>query len=181
MSDERTLYFYDFEFMEDGKTIVPISVGIVCEDGREFHLCNRDADLRKANDWVRSNVIPKLPPRHDPAWMPKTMIATAVKDFLLAGAHKPQLWGYYVSYDHVVLCQLFGRMIDLPKGLPQYSLDLKQFSVSLGSPKHPEQASGHHNALEDARWNRDLYAFLTKLQREREFGAVDYQHEKDNR
>jgi hypothetical protein len=25
---------------------------------------------------------------------------------------------------------------------------------------HPAQAEGEHNALADARWNRDLYAFL---------------------
>lgn len=37
-----------------------------------------------------------------------------------------QFYGYYSAYDHVALCWLFGRMIDLPKGFPKYTIDLKQ-------------------------------------------------------
>lgn len=36
------------------------------------------------------------------------------------------LHSYYGSYDYVVFCWLFGKMIDLPKGFPMYSKDLKQ-------------------------------------------------------
>jgi hypothetical protein len=61
------------------------------------------------------------------------------------------------------LCQLFGRMIDLPKGLPMFCMDLKQLSVMVGSPKHPEMNGHEHSALDDARWNRDLYNFPTAL------------------
>lgn len=39
---------------------------------------------------------------------------------------QPEFYGYYSSYDHVVLCWLFGKMIDLPKGFPMYTIDLKQ-------------------------------------------------------
>lgn len=39
---------------------------------------------------------------------------------------KIQLYGYYSAYDHVALCWLFGKMIDLPKGFPMYTIDLKQ-------------------------------------------------------
>ena len=38
----------------------------------------------------------------------------------------PQFYGYYCDYDWVVLCWLFGRMIDLPKGFPMFAFDLKQ-------------------------------------------------------
>lgn len=37
-----------------------------------------------------------------------------------------ELYGYYSAYDHVALCWLFGKMIDLPKGFPMYCKDLKQ-------------------------------------------------------
>lgn len=37
-----------------------------------------------------------------------------------------QLYGYYSAYDHVALCWLFGKMIDLPTGFPMYTIDLKQ-------------------------------------------------------
>lgn len=37
-----------------------------------------------------------------------------------------QFYGYYSAYDHVALCWLFGKMIDLPTGFPMYTIDLKQ-------------------------------------------------------
>lgn len=36
------------------------------------------------------------------------------------------LFGYYSAYDHVALCWLFGKMIDLPDTFPKYTYDLKQ-------------------------------------------------------
>lgn len=65
------------------------------------------------------------------------------------------------DYDWIALCQLFGPMIALPKRFPMFAMDLKQLAVSLGDPRLPKQASGEHNALCDARWNRDTHAFLT--------------------
>lgn len=38
----------------------------------------------------------------------------------------PVLYAYYGAYDHVAFCWLFGKMINLPKGFPMYSVDLKQ-------------------------------------------------------
>ena len=37
-----------------------------------------------------------------------------------------ELYGYYSAYDHCCLCWLFGKMIDLPPGMPMYTKDLKQ-------------------------------------------------------
>lgn len=37
-----------------------------------------------------------------------------------------QFYGYYPAYDHVGLCWLYNRMIDLPKGFPMFTIDLKQ-------------------------------------------------------
>ncbi len=56
-------YFYDFEFIEDGITIEPISVGIVCGDGREYYGVNGDVDLLKlkGSPWLIANVLPHLP------------------------------------------------------------------------------------------------------------------------
>lgn len=51
-------------------------------------------------------------------------------------------------------------MIDLPKGFPMYCRDIKQWADDLGNPKLPEQASTEHNALADARWNREAWQFL---------------------
>jgi hypothetical protein len=154
-------YFLDTEFYEDGTTIDLISIGIVCEDGREFYACNASAVLERVSPWVREHVLPQLPSTGDAAWMTHAEIASKVRDFVRGeAAGKPQIWAYYADYDWVVLCQLFGTMMDLPQHFPMFCMDLKQLSVEIGSPEHPEQEVGEHNALADARWNRDLYAFL---------------------
>lgn len=52
-------YFLDSEFVEDGKTIDLISIGLVCEDGRAFYCISKEFDfLRAWNDvWIRENVL----------------------------------------------------------------------------------------------------------------------------
>ncbi len=157
-------FWFDTEFIEDGKTIDLISIGIVAEDGREFYLENAEADLSKADDWVKANVLVHLK-GGDPDWpgvaVRREDIARHVQVFcdpLKYG--KPEFWAYYADYDWVVLCQLFGRMIDLPKGWPMYCRDIKQLADMIGNPQLPKQESGEHHALADARWNRQAWEFL---------------------
>jgi hypothetical protein len=54
---------YDLEFLEDGRTIEVISIGMVCDDGREYYAVNSEApwDRIKENDWLVRNVVPHLP------------------------------------------------------------------------------------------------------------------------
>ena len=162
-------YFLDTEFMESGHLfpVTLLSIGIVSEDGREFYAVNAEADRTLANEWVKANVIPHLGNdlRADQSkdyWMRHVDIGHAVLDFV--GNDKPEFWGYYADYDWVVFAQLFGKMIDLPKGWPMYCRDLKQWCDSVGKPQLPQQGKGEHNALSDARWNKEAYEFL----RERE-------------
>lgn len=56
----KTKYFIDTEFIEDGKTIDLISIGIVREDGESLYLQNVECDFSKATDWVWRNVFPHL-------------------------------------------------------------------------------------------------------------------------
>lgn len=104
------------------------------------------------------------------------------KDFERALFVNPiSFYGYYADYDWVVFCWLFGKMIDLPQGFPMYCNDLKQILETRGFScngttiplemwgkditKHPNYpAQKHeHNALADARWNKELYEFLNLL------------------
>lgn len=55
-----TRYFLDTEFIEDGRTIDLISVGIVSSDGREYYAQSTEFDHRNASDWVRENVLAHL-------------------------------------------------------------------------------------------------------------------------
>lgn len=162
----RKKFFYDCEFIEDGHTVDLISIGVVCEDGREFYAQNSNCDIGKASQWVKENVLPHL--RGD-AWMWRENIRDALLAFV--GDDKPEFWGYYSAYDHVALCQLFGTMMDLPKGWPFYTRDLKQWCDSLGNPRLPEQGKGEHNALADARWNMQAYRFLEAVGQGQEVGA----------
>lgn len=159
-------YFLDTEFNEDGRTIDLISIGIVCEDGREYYAASAEAELHRVNHWVRENVLTQLPPYGNEAWKSRARIAADISAFLdprlhpEAASSRPEFWGYYADYDWVVLCQLYGAMVDLPPHFPRFCMDLKQLAVSLGDPKLPQMQTGEHNALADARWNRDTHAWL---------------------
>ena len=281
-------YFYDTEFLEGAQkkrwwsiekvkpTIDLISIGIVCEDGREYYAISKDFNLKEAwnrydvleqtpfekyngfkgkkSYWIRENVlIPiffELAERDfhnihfkdewiyegkivdlnvfktndkwtsDIAWFKKIInkygktnnqISKEIKNFcyldketidnggqIVSASFIPnkypniQLYGYYSAYDHVALCWLFGKMIDLPKGMPMITHDLKQnlnevantyLSKTLSAPIvssdwHPNYAldnlkqdfkshypkqENEHNALSDAKWNFELYKFLEKV------------------
>ncbi|SEE51387.1 3'-5' exoribonuclease domain-containing protein [Bradyrhizobium lablabi] len=157
-------YWFDTEFIEDGKTIDLLSIGIVAEDGRELYLENLSADVSRASDWVRENVIAHLD-------MVKHGVAheeIGPKVLAFVGADKPEIWAYYADYDWVAMCQLFGTMMDLPKGWPMYCRDVKQLCDAVGNPKLPEQGTQEHNAIEDARWTRQAWEFLAPLAVHRE-------------
>ncbi len=158
--DVRDRYFLDTEFYEDGKTIDLISIGIVGPDGREFYAVNREAELHRVSPWVREHVLPSLPSYGDSAWRSRQEIAYGVQNFIWPPSRPAEIWAYYADYDWVALCQLFGTMMGLPNHFPKFCMDLKQYSRMLGDPKHLPQEKGEHNALEDARWNKQLYDFL---------------------
>jgi hypothetical protein len=105
----------------------------------------------------------------DPAVKPRALIAAEVRDFLLGiellgMPDLPELWAWYGAYDHVVLAQLFGSMVNLPKGIPMWTRDLNEELRRCDSgrfPNVPQQSSGVHNALADARHIRAVYEYLT--------------------
>lgn len=169
-------YWYDTEFIEDGKTIDLISIGIVAEDGREYYAISTAFNPKKASDWVKENVLRHLPPRNPNPyevsprireearhWKNRADIALELLDFCKPDIYgKPEFWGYYSAYDHVALCQLWGTMMGLPKGWPMYTRDIKQWCDQLGNPELPKQNKGEHHALADARWNRQAWEFLSQ-------------------
>ena len=157
-------YYIDTEFIESPCTIDLISIGIVCENGREFYSVNADCDFTKADDWVKENVISKLPPddREDNVmslWGRREFLGARILNYI--GDDKPEFWGYYADYDWVVFCWLFGKMIDLPDGWPMYCRDIKQVADQTGTRLPKLHSDLEHNALTDAWWNRGALEFLT--------------------
>jgi hypothetical protein len=158
--------------LEDGKTIDLISIGMSAEARDEYYAVNSDMPIERieSHGWLMKNVVPHIPGQlqersfddnrnlngrftldpTDAIVKPHWVIANKVRDFIL-GQPDPQLWTWYGAYDHVALCQLWGPMASLPKGIP------------MGNPTVPEQSAGEHNALSDARHNRLVAYFLDSL------------------
>jgi hypothetical protein len=146
-------YFYDCEFIEDGRTIDLVSIGVVDETGREFYAVSTEFDPAKAIDWVRRHVLDKLPPPADPAWRSLERIRTDLLAFLTEPGESIELWAWMAAYDHVVLGQLWGDMRALPRVIPRFTHELRQRWEDAGSPPLPPVPPDRHDALADARYN----------------------------
>ena len=158
-------YFYDTEFIEDGRTIELISIGVVAEDGREYYAVSTEFDPERAGSWVRANVLPKLPPPSSPLWRSRKQIRQDLEEFLRVfdvGAADPiELWAWVGAYDHVVLCQLWGTMPALPPAIPRFTRELRQLWEDRGSPRLPPRARDAHDALVDARDQLRRFRLIT--------------------
>jgi hypothetical protein len=148
--------WFDTEFIEDGKTIDLISIGMIREDGDTLYLENSECDLSRAVPWVQENVLCHLLGQEST----RASISESVLEF--AGS-SPEFWAYYADYDWVVLCQLYGTMMDLPKGWPMYCRDIKQEIERAGNPKIPFKPDTAHNALSDAIWTKDAHEFINRI------------------
>lgn len=151
-----TRYFYDTEFVEDGTSIDLISIGIVCDDGREYyaHLDSYDQTKAEAHPFVSAQVLPYLDgkPR-----TPRGVVATEIAEFIRPGP--VELWGYFPSYDHVALAQLYGTMMDLPPHVPMRTNCIAQLAQMNNVRRFPSNLNAH-DALADARWTRDAFQWI---------------------
>lgn len=193
----KTKYFLDTEFIENGKTIDLISIGLVREDGETLYLQNSECEFAKASDWVWRNVFPHLlhfdmrgrrqcserKESYDSGletrrytkctddldnfcpWANRMEIRESILSFCDQQKHgKPEFWGYFADYDWVAFCQLFGTMMDLPKGFPMYCQDIKQWADQCGDIRIPKPEVEIHHALSDAEWVKEAFNFLAKQQ-----------------
>lgn len=163
-----------------------ISIAVVCEDGREYNAISSDYRYKDASQWVKDNVIIPLYVDSVHGDMRNHMdarnfnrikgksnerIKNDLIDFFLCEITEDgrvqappgiEVYAYFADYDWVVLCSLFGRMIDLPQGFPMFCMDLKQEMAHWGLGKewkdaHCPDPKNEHNALADARWNMQLH------------------------
>ncbi|GAB3115642.1 polyadenylate-specific 3'-exoribonuclease AS [Streptomyces calidiresistens] len=194
-----TAIYYDWEFLEDGRRILPISIGMVADDGREYYAVSRGLTRGVAGWWARrrirrhswlmEHVIPHLPQgsgdrrNHVPGrWLfdyadarvkSRARIAEEVRDFIVGCGPDVELWANYGAYDHVALAQLWGPMVALPDGVPMYTHDIQQEARRLGIrwDELPKQQGGEHNALADARHNRAVRRWLAERAQQQEQGV----------
>ncbi len=149
--------FHDTEFIENGSTIDLVSLGAVDDEGREFYAISTEFNPVTASPWVKDNVLDKLSPRSDPAWMSRLEIRDRYYRWLTEPGDEINLWAYYAAYDHVAYAQLWGPMIRMPKDIPWQTDDLMTLWKLAGRPEKPPQPADQHNALADARWSRQFY------------------------
>lgn len=155
-------YFYDTEFIEDGRTIDLISIGVAAEDGREYYAVSTEFDPERAGSWVRAHVLPKLPPPASPLWRPRARIRSDLEAFFGVEAPEPiELWAWVGGYDHVALCQLWGAMTELPATMPRFTRELRQLWEDRGRPRMPRRPADVHDALVDARDQLRRFRLIT--------------------
>lgn len=195
-------YYYDTEFVESGPEypVELLSLGMVADGGREYYVQVADANWSRMTDWLEENVLAKFKycqnggsslerqkADHNRGagrcyggcpWDTRANIKNSLLAFCDPTLYgKPRFIASFADYDWVVFAQLFGRMIDLPKGWPRYCFDVKQWSDMMGNPHWPRQESGEHNALADAYQVRHVFDFLSAYDRERRRRLVtDVEH-----
>ena len=55
-----TRVWFDTEFIEDGRTIELVSIGMVREDGETYYAEVAGVDYSRADPWLHANVFPHL-------------------------------------------------------------------------------------------------------------------------
>ncbi len=198
MATKIKRYFLDTEFIEGlakrFETQAPIfhldliSIGLVCEDGREFYAIHKDFRRGLASEWVEENVISKLEDKNTISgshlWMTRNEIYAGICDFMglefikadansqefgwrVKDDEEIEIYAYYADYDWVCFCGIFGGMMELPKGMPRWCRDLKQMMWERGMTTEWKRVAcpdpeGAHNALVDAKWNLKLYDLIVR-------------------
>lgn len=157
-------WFIDTEFSERGPKhpIELISIALVSEKDHAIYLVSNEFDEAGCNDWVRENVLSKLDGKRFSLENIRKNIFTFIDyhEHAEHGRCAPSFWGYFSDYDWVVFCQIFGRMIDLPKGWPKFCLDVRQVMEEYEIRRDqlpPIDKNAAHDALYDARWTREAY------------------------
>lgn len=174
-------YFFDTEFIEHAGGIDLVSIGICAENGAEFYAESTSFNPELANEWVKENVLSHLVYQRSAPFIDYKedgiqMCGTdqEIKNQILTFIHssfdpKPEFYAYFASYDWVVFARLFGRLIDKPGHFPMWVIDLKQMMWERGLTTEWKQQQcpdpeKEHNALADARWNKNLYEKIVQFE-----------------
>ncbi len=184
-----TRIFFDTEFMEDGEVILPLSLGFVAETGERLYVVIDDADETQASEWVQENVLPHL--RWDDAqqatagWdldrdsyaeVPRHLAGALISNWIdevckIDAERSPfplaEFWADYASYDWIVLCQLYGTMLERPDYWPMFCMDIQQMKRHVGFKGNlPEVAGQAHCAMDDALNCKERWELLDAWDRE---------------
>lgn len=160
------IYTFDTEFLDQpdcGKPYIDlISIGLVCEDGREFYAETLRPDLWWSMDgslaWLRENVRPHLIGAE--VQFSRAELARQLACFVGDAPAQPQFFAYTGAYDWVAMMSLFGPLIEKPAGWPMLYHEMKwavkRWQEEMGfDPRNALDNLGEpsHHALANARQN----------------------------
>jgi hypothetical protein len=168
--------FYDCEFIERGNQlpIQLVSIALVPEDGRQplYRINAESLSNVTRHPWLAAFVVPQLPiasgnfifdwDKEHPDYPYVAVLDQVAADVLkyMSEIEDIELWGYYSAYDHVVLCQLFGSMSELPPGIPMWTHDIMALIETRSHYILPPDPEPNHHALYDALWTKEAYERL---------------------
>ncbi|MFF1284340.1 hypothetical protein ACFVY4_26810 [Streptomyces sp. NPDC058299] len=173
-TDPRRVYL-DTEFL----ITQPCTTGLVAlaltdEDGNDYCAVNAEMDTFHvySHPWMQEHVwphlptLPGMPHRLDythPDVKPLAQIADEVAAYFSTG-RDTHLYAYYGAHDLFRLHSLWGHNWQvMPRQIPRWHFDLRALQEQAGNPDLPEQDSGAHHPLEDARHNRRMHEHLLSL------------------
>ena len=164
-------YFIDTEFYDDGIILHPISIGIVDENGSELYLeYEFDIDSFKPNDnikWLKENVMTSLHGKQTNSELIRCELANYFSN--TSGYDIKEFWLYYGTWDWLIFVRSIaegGLMLNLPYNFKMYFNEIMQLGEqNVVKAKKDLDSNGaiyNHNALADAKYQRDLYNSIVK-------------------
>ncbi len=144
--------YFDAEFLEDGKTIDLISIGMVREDGEELYCINKDCDWKRIynDEWLYKNVVPHLDKPGTEAWLSKNDIAKKMLKF--TSGINPEFWAWYCVAPQTRV--LTSQLEWVPIG------DVSVGDILVGFDEHTAPGFGR-----SSRWRQWREAHVTKTSR----------------
>lgn len=182
-----TKIFYDSEFTGLTQNTQLISIGLVDEAGASFYAEFSTIDPAKCDPWIVANVLnhcryigKQSATLASAPLVEKTGTATQAfgtpgeitKELSqwLANYHSIEIWADCLAYDWVLLCELFGGALNLPKHIHYMPGDLSTLFrlKGLDPDTNREDYAGitntaeieKHNALWDAKVCKKCYQKL---------------------
>lgn len=164
-----TKVFFDTEFTGLHQNTTLISIGLVAETGQTFYAELTDYDTSQVDVWIQENIINKLVlSTFDNTASLKEWKLKSDKETVKYGLikwfeqfDKVEMWSDCLSYDWVLLCQIFGHAFSIPNHICYIPFDIcTLFKVKGIDPDisredftadiFQDQTMSKHNALHDA-------------------------------
>lgn len=172
------IYTLDTEFNAKDNVINPLSLALVKITGEELYIEFEPLHSNDYNEFVAKNVVPNLKWVKEANFSFIRTIEEAREEIIAftkdtgygvdpesnITKEDNKFYTWYGAYDWVMLSQVFGEMVNLPKNFPMYTRNLKYIVDlhNISKAKLPKQIDDNHNALEDARWNMEVYRYISE-------------------